>query len=117
MSEHERAIALMEAHQEASTEAYFKARPQIDCIDRRRVYEYGFKEAWNAQQARIDALEKDAARLKHITHHHLRRYSDGDWTFIGKIPHTKGPDFWSDIDAAVAAKSYNAERNSAPTQE
>lgn len=40
--------ALMEAHQIAATDEYFAARPQIDCIDRRRVFEAGFQRAWNA---------------------------------------------------------------------
>ena len=40
--------ALMEAHQIASEDAYFAARPQIDCNDRRKVFEAGFRRAWDA---------------------------------------------------------------------
>lgn len=29
---------------------YFSARPQIDCNDRRKVFEAGFELAWNARQ-------------------------------------------------------------------
>jgi len=39
--------APMEAHQIAAEDEYFAARPQIDCNDRRKVFEAGFKMAWN----------------------------------------------------------------------
>ena len=38
--------ALMEAHQIASEDAYFAARPKIDCNDRRKVFEAGFRRGW-----------------------------------------------------------------------
>lgn len=44
----EKSRALMEAHQVAAEEEYFAARPQIDCNDRRKVFEAGFQRAWNA---------------------------------------------------------------------
>ncbi len=40
--------ALMEAHQIAAEDEYFAARPQIDCNDRRKVFEAGFQRAWDA---------------------------------------------------------------------
>ena len=40
--------ALMEAHHIAAADEYFEARPQIDCNDRRKVFEAGFQRAWNA---------------------------------------------------------------------
>jgi len=49
--------ALMEAHQIAAEDEYFAARPQIDCNDRRKVFEAGFKMAWNIakREALIEA--------------------------------------------------------------
>ena len=38
--------ALMEAAMNEAVDAYFKARPQIDGLDMRRVFEAGFKAAW-----------------------------------------------------------------------
>ncbi len=46
MNEYDR--ALMEGHEIAASNAYFSARPQIDTNDRRKVFEAGFKAAWNA---------------------------------------------------------------------
>lgn len=43
-SDHE--IALMEGHRIPAVDAYFKARPAIDCNDRRRVYEAGYQRGW-----------------------------------------------------------------------
>lgn len=40
--------ALMKAHQIAAEGEYFAARPQIDCNDRRKVFEAGFQLAWSA---------------------------------------------------------------------
>jgi len=42
-----------------SEDAYFKASPQIDCIDRRRVFEAGFSRGYdcNSHQQLIDALQ------------------------------------------------------------
>lgn len=37
-------------------EDYFSARPQIDCNDRRKVFEAGFELAWNARQKEIDEM-------------------------------------------------------------
>lgn len=39
-------IATMEAERNAAEDEFFKARPQIDCIDRRRVFEAGYKRGW-----------------------------------------------------------------------
>lgn len=36
-------ISTMEAERKAAEDVFFKARPQIDCIDRRRVFEAGYK--------------------------------------------------------------------------
>jgi len=48
MDMNEKNRALMEAHQIAAEDEYFAARPQIDCNDRRKVFEAGFQRAWNA---------------------------------------------------------------------
>ena len=42
----DREIALMEGHRIPAVDAYFKARPAIDCNDRRRVYEAGYQRGW-----------------------------------------------------------------------
>lgn len=39
-------IATMEAARNAAEDAYFKARPQIDCNDRRKVFEAGYERGW-----------------------------------------------------------------------
>ena len=43
--------ALMEAHQIASEDAYFAARPKIDCNDSLKVFEAGFRRAWDAARS------------------------------------------------------------------
>ena len=64
MNEREKAIAMMEAHQNEATDAYFKPRCDIDTPGLRRVYEAGFKTAWECQQARIDALKTHLGACK-----------------------------------------------------
>ena len=44
----EKKRALMEAHEIAASNEYFSARPQIDTNDRRKVFEAGFRKAWDA---------------------------------------------------------------------
>jgi hypothetical protein len=55
MTEHE--IAIREAEQIAASDAYFGARTQIDTDDRRRVFEAGFRAAWQTQMVEV-ALPK-----------------------------------------------------------
>lgn len=43
--------AIRDAYESAGTESYFEARPQIDCIDRRRVFTAGFGRGWDAALA------------------------------------------------------------------
>ena len=38
---------------------YFSARPQIDCNDRRKVFEAGFELAWNARQKGLRSLNSE----------------------------------------------------------
>ena len=53
--------AQMEAARNEAEDEYFKARPQIDCNDRRKVFDAGFERAWAVRQAEIDRLlSKDA---------------------------------------------------------
>lgn len=40
--------AIREAHMNSEESKYFDARPQIDCIDRRRVFEAGFDRGWDS---------------------------------------------------------------------
>lgn len=48
--------AQMEAARNGAEDEYFKARPQIDCNDRRKVFDAGFERAWAVRQAEIDRL-------------------------------------------------------------
>lgn len=55
--------ALMEGEMCAAEQAYFEARPQIDCHDRRRVFDAGYQRGWEERnsavmvlQAKLDAL-------------------------------------------------------------
>jgi len=47
----EHSYAIQEAHRIADCESYFKARPQIDTLDRRRVFEAGFDRGYSATPA------------------------------------------------------------------
>ena len=51
MTEHE--IAIREAEQNAASDAYFGARPQIDTNDHRNVFEAGFRAAWQTQMVEV----------------------------------------------------------------
>ena len=42
---------VMEAARNSAEDAYFEARPQIDCNDRRKVFGAGFERAWDAALA------------------------------------------------------------------
>jgi len=82
MSEYEKNIAYRESSQIVSTDEYFKARPQIDNHDRRKVFESGFERGWEASKkhyeatpsaesitipiAEYEAMKKDADRLKFL---------------------------------------------------
>lgn len=52
--EHDR--ALMEGARNSACDDYFSARPQIDTIDRRRVYEAGFQAGAASRDAEIAEL-------------------------------------------------------------
>ena len=45
-------------------EAYFKARPQIDTTDRRRVFESGFRTAFSSPDPRDEVIEKCRVALE-----------------------------------------------------
>lgn len=51
MTEHE--YAMREAMQIAASDEHFAARPQIDTADRRRVFEAGFRTAWQVQMPEV----------------------------------------------------------------
>jgi len=61
--------ALRQGHGIASEDGYFEARPQIDSMDRRKVFGAGFERGWEAAlaaepaQERIDALELEVRQL------------------------------------------------------
>ena len=75
---YEKNKALMEAHQITAEDEYFAARPQIDCNDRRKVFEAGFQRAWNvalsafeqaALQIEVAYLRKQVAEQQEMTAH------------------------------------------------
>jgi len=45
---YEQSYAIRQGHEIASSDAYFKARPQIDGLDRRNVFRAGFERGWDA---------------------------------------------------------------------
>ena len=61
--------ALRQGHGIASEDGYFEARPQIDSMDRRKVFGAGFERGWEAAlaavpaQERIQALELEVRQL------------------------------------------------------
>ena len=70
MTDREKDIALREAAHIAASDEYFKARPNIDSNDRRRVFEAGFNRAWGVQGGELERL-KDLLR-NNFTDDHLR---------------------------------------------
>ena len=60
--------ASMESERNAASDEYFEARPQIDTMDRRRVFEAGFDRAWKAllpsAAAPYEELLEDAATAR-----------------------------------------------------
>jgi len=50
-TESDRDRAVMEANCIAWEDAYFAARPQLDCNDRRKAFQAGFERAWQAARA------------------------------------------------------------------
>ena len=57
--------ATMEAERNSAEDAYFEARPQIDCNDRRKVFDAGFERAWDAALAQAH-FQKLGARLTEL---------------------------------------------------
>ena len=57
--------AMMQAALNSAEDAYFEARPQIDCHDRRKVFDAGFERAWEAALAQLP-LQRLGARLAEL---------------------------------------------------
>ena len=49
--------ATMEAGRNAAEDAYFNARPQIDCNDRRKVFAAGYERGWDERNRQVMALQ------------------------------------------------------------
>ena len=49
--------AAMEAGRNAAEDAYFDARPQIDCNDRRKVFDAGYERGWEERNRAVMALQ------------------------------------------------------------
>lgn len=54
----ERELAIRESEQIAASDNYFGARPQIDTDDRRRVFEAGFRAAWQTQMVEVNLPQR-----------------------------------------------------------
>lgn len=48
--------ATLEAERNAAVDAYIEARPQLDSIHNRRIFEAGFERAWNLRQNEVDVI-------------------------------------------------------------
>jgi len=63
VSDFEKNIALRDAAEAVAEDAFFEARPGLDCPLNRRVFDYGFVRGWDYRQpeiiltARVAALE------------------------------------------------------------
>ncbi len=55
--EYELDRATMEAGRNTAEDAYFKARPQIDCNDRRKVFDAGYERGWEERNRAVMALQ------------------------------------------------------------
>jgi hypothetical protein len=58
--EFERNIALMEAHMAEAERCYLEAIPDTTA---QRAFSYAYRCAWNRQQAKLDAKDKEADEL------------------------------------------------------
>ena len=56
--------ATLEAERNAAVNAYIEARPQLDSIHNRRIFEAGFERAWNARNNEIDRLRQENETLR-----------------------------------------------------
>lgn len=56
----EKGFALRDGEMIAAEDAYFSARPQIDCNDRRRVFSAGFERGWEKARPAYPAGMTDA---------------------------------------------------------
>lgn len=58
-TEYERAYTQMEAARNTAVDEYIAARPQLDSIHNRRIFEAGFKVAWEAtEHGAVDSLRE-----------------------------------------------------------
>ena len=55
--------ALMEAHRNTAVDSYFYARPHLDTIDNRRVYESAHRRGWQDRED-TTSPHSDAGALK-----------------------------------------------------
>ena len=53
----------MEAARNAAVDAYIEARPQLDSIHNRRIFEAGFERAWEQRQREIDKAPIETRKL------------------------------------------------------
>lgn len=54
--EYELERAMLEAARNSAVDEYIEARPQLDSMHNRRIFEAGFDRAWAMRQKEIDAL-------------------------------------------------------------
>lgn len=65
MTDYEHRHAIRQGHENAASDSYFEARPQIDSNDRRKVFQAGFERGWDrhAAQAEVQQPACDTARF------------------------------------------------------
>ena len=113
----ERDHAIMEAPKITASDEHFAARPQIDCNDRRKVYEAGFQRAWTEAQAesaaeiadlrrQLEDARKDTGRYRWLrdnkpTTWEVRYWGKGFW-------HCATDTSGSNLDAAIDAAMKDA---------
>lgn len=100
--EHDR--ALMEGARNSACDDYFSARPQIDTIDRRRVYEAGFQAGAASRDAEIqrlqmaladaEALELGTAERCDQLRVQISKLRDAFQTFIDEHEECQDADEW-----------------------
>lgn len=68
VNQYERHMAIQEAYQIHDSDEYFKARPQLECGDRRKVFYAGhirgYQAATQASEIEINALKERVAELQ-----------------------------------------------------
>ena len=77
--------AIRDAHRNYGEEEYFHARPQIDCNDRRRVFQAGFDRGWKAAREDVERFLKDEETIEECLMRNRREINQ----LMGKLAELK----------------------------